>query len=174
MGLIERALEGQADWELIASYEADQVAANDYRMCVDDNPPFNNQRRYEYVVESFNSTGISSGPSLVVSAMNDRNTAVDVTLKLIGRYDAKAGRTRLSWDCHGQQPEGERYWGVYVRKPGSDTFEYLISEDLNDLMHSDRVLSAGESADYYVVLLYSDGRSSNPSNIVTVTAPTKQ
>ena len=171
---VYRRLEGQADWELIASYEADQMAANDYRMCVDDNPPFNNQRRYEYVVESFNSTGISSGPSLVVSAMNDRNTAVDVTLKLIGRYDAKAGRTRLSWDCHGQQPEGERYWGVYVRKPGSDTFEYLISEDLNDLMHSDRVLSAGESADYYVVLLYSDGRSSNPSNIVTVTAPTKQ
>lgn len=41
-------------------------------------------------------------------------------------------------------------------------------------MHSDRVLSAGESANYYVVLLYSDGRSSNPSNIVTVTAPTKQ
>lgn len=171
---VYRRLEGQTDWELIASYEADQVAANDYRMCVDDNPPFNNQRRYEYVVESFNSTGISSGPSLVVSAMNDRNTAVDVTLKLIGRYDAKAERTRLSWDCHGQQPEGERYWGVYVRKPGSDTFEYLISEDLNDLMHSDRVLSAGESADYYVVLLYSDGRSSNPSNIVTVTAPTKQ
>ena len=63
---------------------------------------------------------------------------------------------------------------MYVRKPGSATFEYLISEDLNDLMHSDRVLSAGESADYYVVLLYSDGRSSNPSNIVTVTAPTKQ
>ncbi len=35
-------------------------------------------------------TGISSGPSLVVSAMNDRNTAVDVTLNVCamgnGRY----------------------------------------------------------------------------------------
>lgn len=169
-----RRQENQPDWELIASLNADSVAANDYHICIDDNPPFNNRRRYEYVVESFNSTGMSSGPSLVVSVLNDRNTAVNVSLNLVGRYDSDAERTRLSWDCEGEQPDGERYWGVYVRKPGKDTFEYLISEDINDPLHSNRLLSPGETAEFYVKLLYSDGRSSKPSNIVKVTAPEKK
>lgn len=169
-----RRLENQPDWELIASLNADSVAADNYRIRIDDNPPFNNKRRYEYVVESFNSTGISSGPSLVVSVMNNRNTAVNVSLNLVGRYDSDAERTRLSWDCEGEQPDGERYWGVYVRKPGKDSFEYLISEDINEPLHSNRLLSPGETAEFYVKLLYSDGRASKPSNIVKVTAPQKK
>ena len=169
-----RRLENQPDWELIASLNTDSVAADNYRIRIDDNPPFNNKRRYEYVVESFNSTGISSGPSLVVSVMNNRNTAVNVELNLVGRYDSDAERTRLSWDCEGEQPDGERYWGVYVRKPGKDSFEYLISEDINEPLHSNRLLSPGETAEFYVKLLYSDGRASKPSNIVKVTAPQKK
>ena len=106
--------------------------------------------------------------------MNNRNTAVNVSLNLVGRYDSDAERTRLSWDCEGEQPDGERYWGVYVRKPGKDSFEYLISEDINEPLHSNRLLSPGETAEFYVKLLYSDGRASKPSNIVKVTAPQKK
>ena len=54
------------------------------------------------------------------------------------------------------------------------SFEYLISEDINEPLHSNRLLSPGETAEFYVKLLYSDGRASKPSNIVKVTAPQKK
>jgi hypothetical protein len=85
---------------------------------------------------------------------------------------SQEGETRLAWDMQ-QTPsgEGEWYFCVYRKGPADAHPQFLLSVQPDERSFSDRLLHPGEQAEYYLVIQYSDGRCSEPSNIVKVTAP---
>ena len=139
-------------------------------MALCDNPGYNRRRRYEYAVESFNNTGISSGMSLAFSTLYKGPDVIDVPVKLMGTYESKGGETRLAWDAKPPQDEGDYYYCVYRRAQDDDIFRFLISTKADDPSLIDYNTRRGQEAEYYVIVKFADGRTSQPSNVVRVKA----
>lgn len=168
---IYRRLAGEPEWHLLdIIYQADILATGDTVMALCDNPGYNRRRRYEYAVESFNNTGISSGMSLAFSTLYKGPDVIDVPVKLMGTYESKGGETRLAWDAKPPQDEGDYYYCVYRRAQDDDIFRFLISTKAGDPSLIDYNTRRGQEAEYYVIVKFADGRTSQPSNVVRVKA----
>lgn len=171
-----RRQEGDKTWDLIAIVTAEDVLrANEKGVLqVVDQPPIDNTRRYEYVVVSYNHSEIASEPSLVYSVLRADLRDVDARLKLMGTYDAQHGETRLSWDSAPIDAHATPFdYCVYRRGADDRSFRFLMTVPSDTPMHTDYLLSAGETASYYVVIRFADGHRSLPSNTVDISAPTE-
>lgn len=170
-----RRLETEEEWTVLRVCDADSVkAAGDYIEIIDV-PPVNAQHEYCYAIESFNTSGISSGPSMQYMTLYRGQLHFDCKLKLLGSYDVTSGETRLVWEV-GQQPPypDDWYFCIYRKEPGKSSPTFFMSADKEELVHIDYVLQPGEQTEYYIYITYPDGRRSQPSNTVTIIAPAKQ
>lgn len=168
---IYRRLAGENEWRLLdIIYQRDILATGDTVMVLCDKPAYNRHKRYEYAIESFNNTGISSGLSLAYSTLYKGPDIIDVPVKLIGTYEAKNGETRLAWDAKPPKSEGDYYYCVYRRTEGDGIFRFLLSTKANEPMLSDYNTQPGQEAEYYVIVRFDNGRVSQRSNVVRVKA----
>jgi hypothetical protein len=161
---------------------------NPYVLHVDDNPSHNRRERYYYMVESFNSSPFTS-QSLAVSWTHQGPKYFDIPLKLAGDWvvghvserdngvvghasQRDNGQIRLAWE----QPaipatlgSVAYYYCVFRKLPGDKRFRYVTNVPSTELEYTDNRLESGETAEYYILLRFEDGRESQQSNTVQVT-----
>ena len=171
--VVYHKLENQRDWDTLAIYNGDDVKANGYLIPVDHKPEINRLYRHQYAIETVSFWNISSGLSLTYSDWFVGDTYLKIPIKLYGRFDEKTGETRLAWEAK-NIPQGDYRFCVFQKTKYDKTFQYLIDEPINASAHTNRLLPPGETAEYYVMIYYPDGRESFPSNVVTITAPEKK
>ena len=168
-----RRLEGEELWELMGVYRADSLRQHGDRIRFKDSPKPNMRRRYVYAVETYNLTGVTSGLSLTQTFLFRGPRIIDIKLSLSGQYTGKDNETRLAWET-GKVPDyGEWHYCVYRKGAGDDDFKFLMATKPDEPLFNDFLIRPGESAEYYVMIQYDEGRRSKPSNIVKVSAPKK-
>lgn len=169
--LLQRRIGEDGEWEVLARWDADSLAAvKNWTIDVHDNPSFEQEKRIYYRVESFNSTDMTS-TSMAVSWMHRGPRFFEIPVRLSGDYVQSAGEVRLVWET-GQIPalvkDVPYYYCVFRQAPGEDSFHYVENIASDEHEYTDGILSKGEEAQYYVVIRFKDGRQSIPSNTVTV------
>ena len=156
-------------WELIGRYDADSLRQTNYTIVIDDDPAYDTRQRYYYMVESFNSSPYSS-QSLAVSWLHRGPHVVDVELTAQGAWVSHEQLARLTWtrsDLPDRLRQTRHYYCVFRKGPKDKRFRYQYN--VEETEYVDRQLRPGETAEYYVVLRFDDGRESQPSNVVTIT-----
>lgn len=170
--VLMRRLAGTQKWTTIGVYNGDSLRVAGNMVEVNDVPEYVRRNRYEYAMESFSYAGIRSGLSLVYSTRFEGQKVFDWQIKLMGMYDEKEKKTKIVWETDDKLPyKGEWYFCVYRKGPRDKRHKFLMSVKKEDRIFEDRLLSAGETAEYYVKIRYRDGRSTTESNVVKVTAP---
>ncbi|MBQ8127023.1 MAG: hypothetical protein IJ176_01335 [Prevotella sp.] len=162
-----RGLSQDGPWEVIGRYDADSLRACGYRITIDDNPPYDRENRYYYYVESFNSSPFTS-KSLAVSWLHAGPKVVKAGIELAGDYDERSQLTKLAWTTGRLPIDAPYYYCVYRKGPGEDKFKFMISVASDKAEYADNLLGKGETAQYYVMIQWRDGRQSALSNTVTV------
>ena len=168
--LLLRRLGTDGPWELVARWDADSLRqADSYAISVDDNPPYDQSRRYYYLVESHNSTPYTSR-SLAVSWQHRGPRILDIPITLSGAWVEHEGLARLTWDARVDASlQGQDYYFCIFRKGPSDKrFLYMYNVAKDEQEYTDQLLKAGEQAEYYVVIQFKDGRESQQSNTVSI------
>ena len=170
--LMRRLADAKDAWTVIGVYNGDSLTAAGNLLDVTDVPEHNRDHRYEYAMETFSYAGISSGISLIYSVRFEGEIVFEWPIRLFGDYDAKNSETKIAWETDGNLPyKGEWYFCIFRKGPEDKRFKFLLSADPADRMFNDFLLGKGESAQYYIQIQYTDGRSTVPSNTITVTAP---
>lgn len=169
--IIYRQLQGDKRWQPLALVDADSVKAHGDVINVFDQPEYNRTRRYRYCVESFNTSDISSGKSLIYSVLHQGPTLVQASLKLTGTYLKDKGETRLAWEVSGLNADDDYHFSIYRKGPADDMFRFVTTTAKAEPQYDDVLLHKGETAEYYVRLVFKDGRRARPSNVVSITAP---
>ena len=162
-----RGLSQDGPWEVIGRYDADSLRACGYRITIDDNPPYDRENRYYYYVESFNSSPFTS-KSLAVSWLHAGPKVIKAGIELAGDYDERSRLTKLAWTTGRLPIDAPYYYCVYRKGPGEDKFKFMISVASDKAEYADNLLGKGETAQYYVLIQWRDGRQSALSNTVTV------
>jgi fibronectin type 3 domain-containing protein len=162
-----RRLKGQEQWTLLAIVDADSLGP-DHRFLMEDRPPYVQDRRYYYACETISRMGVSSGLSLQQSFLFRGPQILDVDLRLMATYDKRSGETRLAWETGGIPTEADCYYAIYRKAKGQPEFKFLTSVKRDTSTHTDYLQRPGVEADYYVKIIFRDGRQSKPSNTVTV------
>ena len=165
-----RGLSQDGPWEVIGRYDADSLRACGYRITIDDNPPYDRENRYYYYVESFNSSPFTS-KSLAVSWLHAGPKVIKAGIELAGDYDERSKLTKLAWTTGRLPIDAPYYYCVYRKGPGEDKFKFMISVASDKAEYADNLLGKGETAQYYVMIQWRDGRQSSVSNTVTVRRP---
>ena len=164
-----RRLGSKGEWEVLAVWDADSIAATgDYAVTVDDNPPYDQEQRYYYMVSSHNSTEYVSS-SLAVSWLHQGPHFLDIPISLSGAWVEHEGTVRLTWETGAIPQTGVGYYYCVFRKgEGDKRFKYMFNVSADTPEYSDQTLRPGEQADYYVSIRFKDGRESQNSNTITV------
>lgn len=169
-----RRKESQHEWTLLQRCDADSVKAQGNIITIVDTPDASINEQWVYAVESFNYSKVSS-LSLQYLVRFEGEKLFSWPIKLMGAYQAEQHETRLAWEMEANPPySGEWYFCIYRKGPEDKAPKFLMSADAGDRDFSDRLLQAGESASYYIMIQYADGRCSRPSDTITVTAPAKK
>ena len=162
-----RKLKNDDQWTLIKMIDADTLLTA--RFMVEDRPPLVQEQRYFYAIETLSVMNSSSGLSMQQSFLHDGPRVVDIPIRLSGDYIKESRQTRLVWEPVTIAPtEGPWHYCVWRKGPQDDDFEFLLSVDAGSQEFTDRLLRAGETAQYYLSIRFDDGRSSQNSNVVTV------
>ncbi len=166
-----RRPEGSENWEKIGQYDGDSLALVDWTAEVIDMPPYKLGQRYEYMAKCMSLNGIAGDESLVFSTLWEGDIVFDASIKLFGTYDKSKGETRLAWEL-AEQPKypGNWYFCIYRQGPDDRDHKFLISAERGERSFQDYLLNEGETASYYILIQYEDGRESNPSNTVEVSS----
>jgi hypothetical protein len=173
--ILKRRVAGTEKWDILGIFKAENVRAAGNLLQLCDVPKYNRRKRYEYVMESVSFAGISSGHSLVLSVKFAGPNVFDWPIKLIGAYHEKNHETRLAWEMNDKLPyEGDWYFCVYRKGKKDDRHKFLMSVKSNERSFIDYLLRPGETAEYYIMIQFEDGRSTKPSNIIKVTAPKEE
>ena len=157
-------------WEVIGRYDADSLRAYGYRIIIDDNPPFDREQRYYYYVESFNSSPYTA-KSLAISWMHQGPKVVAVDFDLAGDYMEKEKQTRLVWSPGKLPIDAPYYYCIYRKGPGDEKFRFVVSVPSDQPEYTDQLLRQGQSAEYYVMIQWRDGRQSTASKVVKISRP---
>ena len=172
--LMRRLENSKKDWDIIGVFKADKVRAVNNLLVVTDRPQYNRRNMYEYAMKSVTHSGISSPLSLIYSASFKGKKVFEWPIRLFGDYDTKTKQTKIAWETLPNLPYGDNwYFCIYRKGPEDDRPQFMTSVERTKLEFADYHLSPGESADYYIMIQYEDGRQSTHSNTVTVTAPKK-
>ena len=170
--VLMRRVANTKQWTTIGIYNADSIRQAGNMLCITDVPEYRRRSRYEYAMESFSYAGISSGLSLVYSTRFEGEHVFDWKIKLVGIYDAKNKKTKIAWETDKNLPyKGEWYFCVYRKGPNDRRAKFIMSVGADKMTFQDNLLSAGETAEYFVRIRYKDGRATTNSNTVAVTAP---
>jgi hypothetical protein len=173
--ILKRRVAGTEKWDILGIFKAENVRAAGNLLQLCDVPKYNRRKKYEYVMESVSFAGISSGHSLVLSVKFAGPNVFDWPIKLIGAYHEKNHETRLAWEMNDKLPyEGDWYFCVYRKGKKDDRHKFLMSVKSTERSFSDYLLRPGETAEYYILIQFEDGRSTKPSNIIKVTAPKEE
>lgn len=159
---------------VIARCNADSVKAQGNIIRIDDTPPYDKKRRYQYAVESFNTSHISSGLSLIYSAKRRPPLMVEGKIELAGDYMPREAKTKLVWSLTGMKEKLEYYYCIYRLGEGEETYQNVTTTTQDVTEYEDLLLKPGQKAEFYVKLRTKDGRESQPSNVITVSAPEKK
>jgi len=167
-----RKLDTEAQWTLMGVYRADSLRYYDDRIRFTDSPTPNMKTRYVYAVESINLTGVTSGLSQPQTFLFSGPRIVNISLKLQGDYSQREHETKLAWET-GKVPDYNCgwYYCVYRKGPEDQDFKFLLSTKSDEPQFNDFLNRPGDTAQYYVMVQYDDGRRSQRSNVVTITAP---
>jgi hypothetical protein len=168
---VYRWQEGDKKRTVIARCDADSVKAAGNIIRIDDAPPFDKRRRYNYAVESFNTSHISSGLSLVYSAKRRPPLMVEGKIELAGDYIAREAKTRIVWSVTGLKEQTDYYYCIYRLGEGDENYQNITTTQKDVTEYEDLLLKPGQKAEFYVKLRTKDGRESQPSNVITVSAP---
>ena len=169
--VLKRRIANTKEWTTIGIYNADSIRQAGNMLCITDVPEYMRRSRYEYAMESFSFAGISSGLSLVYSTRFEGKHVFDWNIKLVGVYDEKNKNTKIVWETDKNLPyKGRWYFCIYRKGPKDTRHKFLMSVNSDVMTFQDNLLSAGETAEYFVRIRYEDGRATTNSNIVTVTA----
>lgn len=171
---VYRWQEGDKQRTVIARCDADSVKAAGNIIRIDDAPPFDKKRRYNYAVESFNTSHISSGLSLIYSAKRRPPLMVEGKIELAGDYMTREAKTRIVWSLTGMKEQLDYYYCIYRLGEGEDTYQNVTTTTQDVTEYEDLLLKPGQKAEFYVKLRTKDGRESQPSNVITVSAPEKK
>ena len=168
--LLWRRLGTEGEWQVLARWDADSLRqADSYAVTVDDNPPYNQNDRYYYKVESFNSTEYTS-QSLAVSWLHQGPRVLNIPIRLNGDWIDHEGAVRLVWET--EMPaslKGQDYYYCVFRKLSTDSsFRYMLNVEKSEQEFVDKAVDKGQQADYYVLIHFRDGRESQQSNVVTI------
>ncbi|MBQ2127309.1 MAG: fibronectin type III domain-containing protein [Bacteroidaceae bacterium] len=173
--ILKRRVAGTEKWDILGIFKAENVRAAGNLLQLCDIPKYNRRKKYEYVMESVSFAGISSGHSLVLSVKFAGPNVFDWPIKLSGAYHEKNHETRLAWEMNDKLPyEGDWYFCVYRKGKKDDRHKFLMSVKSTERSFSDYLLRPGETAEYYIMIQFEDGRSTKPSNIIKVTAPKEE
>lgn len=173
--LMRRVSDGKDPWQIIGMFKADDVRQVGNILQVTDNPKPNRKNRYEYAMKSITYSAIESPMSLVYSVKYEGSLQFEWPIRLFGDYDEKNKQTTLAWETMDNLPyEGDWYFCIYRKGKKNEQPEFLTSTSSDKRDFKDFLLRPGEQAEYYIFIQYPDGRASNPSNTVTVTAPAKK
>lgn len=169
---VYRWQEGDQQRTVIARCDADSVKAAGNIIRIYDAPPYDRKKRYQYAVESFNTSHISSGLSLTYSVKHRPPIMVDCQIDLAGDFMKKQNKSRLAWTLQSLKASDAPayYFCIYRMGPGDDIFRNVTTTTKEVTEYDDVLLRPGETAQYYVKLRTKDGRESRPSNVVTITA----
>ncbi len=162
-----RRLEDETKWTLIAQIDADSLGPS-HRFLIEDRPPYQQERRYYYAVETLSRLGVSSGLSPQQSVVFRGPRQLDVPLTLYAAYDEKNHETRLTWETGGIPTDSPYYYAVYRRGADKPDFKFLTSTPADKPVHTDYLQRTGTVGEYYVKIIFRDGRQSLPSNTVKV------
>lgn len=165
------------DWQVIAVFPADSVKTQDNFIRYTDYPDPDTKNRYEYAMEAYNLNGVSSGLSLVTSVLHTGPKVLNVPISLACNYKTEDHETVLAWELKADPsaiPSKEWWYCIYRKGEGDNTFKFVLSTDNTERSFSDYVLKPGQSAEYFVKIRLKDGRFSQNSNIIKVTAPKAQ
>jgi hypothetical protein len=93
---------------------------------------------------------------------------LNIPIELTGSYD---DGVRLTWFIpEDKLPGGEWHFCIYSKGPEDKDFKYYMSAAQADQRYTEHTLEKGQTAEYYIELQFEDGRHSQSSNTVRVTA----
>ena len=174
--LLYRRVGEQGKWQMIGRFDADSVRLHDNTIIVDDNPPYLQNDRYYYYVESVNASPFRSN-SLAVSFNHRGPRVFDIPVKLSASYLPQENETRLVWELDASKLPGPGgYLCIYRKGPGEQKFTYQRNIPLTETLYIDHQMKqtdVEQQAEYYVHVQYADGRQGQESNTVIVKAPAK-
>ena len=166
-----RKLQGEEMWTLMGVYRADSLRTKGDRIRFKDSPKPNMRKRYVYAVETVNLSGVTSGLSQTQSILFTGPRTVNISLKLFGSYTKDGNETRLTWE-RGHVPEyGPWHYNIYRKGKDDKDFKFLLAAKSDETQFTDYLLRPGQEAEYYMTIMYDDGRRSQRSNVVKVSAP---
>ena len=167
-----RKLKGEDHWTLIATIDADSLQDNTFYM--EDRPPYEQDRRYYYAVETISHMGASSGLSMQQSFLFRGPQVFQVPINLIADSEQRDGSVRLGGDV-GQLPiKADYYFCIYRKAKGKDGFRFVTSTAKDEPIFIDYTVRPGETAEYYVKIKFREGRETTRSNTAIVTMPNKK
>jgi len=166
-----RKLQGDDRWTLMGVYSADSLRQLDNRIRFKDSPKPNMRKRYVYAVETINMSGVTSGLSQTQSIKFTGPRLVNISLKLFGSYVKDGHETRLAWERGNVPDYGPWHYCIYRKGADDKDFQFLLAAKSDETQFTDYLLRPGQEAEYYMMIVYDDGRRSPRSNVVKVTAP---
>lgn len=169
-----RRLESKDEWTLLCRCDADSVKAHNNVIEILDTPDASVKDPWIYAIESFNYSDVSSGLSLQYMIRFDGEKLFSWPIRLHSSYLPQDNETRLAWEMDANPPySGEWWFCIYRKGPDDKLPQFLMSAQPEERDFNDFLMRPGETAEYYILIQYADGRVSEPSNTVSVTAPAK-
>ncbi len=187
MHRLYRRLGTEGPWYLVLEIPQDMVEPEG--ITVFDTPPFDQQNKWYYAMETYNAMGISSGLSTVTAFRHRAAQVVNIPITLYAQMRhpdnkqrlaeekgekqeaaSKAGKDQLKlvWEV-GKMPEGmPPYYFVLFRRSTDELFRGVQTLEQNVIETNDYRTKRGEHAEYYIKIRFKDGRESTPSNVVVV------
>ena len=66
---------------------------------------------------------------------------------------------------------GPWHYSIYRKGKDDNDFKFLLAAKSDETMFTDYLLRPGQTVEYYMLITYDDGRRSQRSNVVQVSAP---
>lgn len=148
------------DWVLIKMLQREEV---DGQIDFADTPP-PSQKRWQYVMEVIDESGLSSGMSKVLSFRVRGKRELAIPIELAAAYDEESQLVKADWRYSCSEP----HYVVLYR--GFDGAEPTAVRSLEPSVtsYADQLDAGSTSVQYYVQIYLQDGRRSLPSNAVTL------
>lgn len=148
------------EWQLVKMLQRDEV---DGQIDFTDSPPAS-QKRWQYVVEVLDESGLSSGMSKVLSFRVRGKRELAIPIELAAAYDKESQLVKANWRYSCSEPH---YVVLYRGFNGAEPMA-VRSLEPSVTSYADQLDAGSTSVQYYVQICLQDGRRSLPSNAVTL------